>query len=142
MPSPIADALYFGARRHKKKRKVSDDLAIKNEQAVGDLLERARGTVEGMGFELDWIARNSESFYYRLPPHDILLRLSLHGRGKKRTGNAHPRAHLVRASVSFAPGLHAKRPGQTRMSDLAFTDHLARAIGRYMMAAADEPPTE
>ena len=141
MPSPVPEHLSDEAleareknraRRERRKARKAGDLRPMTE--AQDLAHRL---IEAAGFERTYVARNFESFYYRLPPHPWLLRLSLHKRLHWRKSR-HPDAHLVVSGVAFGNDIGPDMPGHVRISEPALREQVAAAIGRYMIRAGEE----
>ena len=139
MPSPIPDQLTAevaeararnAERKARRKARKAGYLRPMTEAQVF-----AHQLIETAGFERTYVARNFESFYYRLPPHRWLLRLSLH---KRQWQSKHPDAHLVVSSVAFGNGGAPDIPGHIRISEAALREHVAAAIGRYMICVGQK----
>ena len=139
MPSPVPYNLIEAVAEQQAKNQARIERRKARKagylRPMTEAQERAACLIEAAGFERTYVARNFESFYYRLPPHPWLLRLSLH---KRQWQSKHPKAHLVVSSIAFGNGGAPDIPGYIRISLPALREQVAAAIGRYMIRAGEE----
>ena len=92
-----------------------------------DLCDRVAGMLKAIGFKHAYTSMQSEACYYAMPGHSGLLRLVTH---KNKQTHQQWDGRPVVAKLTFTTSTTFK-------SEVHFMDHIAKAVGRYMLAHAN-----
>lgn len=92
-----------------------------------DLCNRVADILKAIGFQHVYTSMRSEACYYALPEHSGLLRLASH---KNKSPNQTWENRPVVAKLTFTNHTKFK-------SEVQFMNHIANAVGRYMLAHAE-----
>jgi len=100
--------------------------AINSTIECQDLCDRVAGMLKAIGFVHAYTSMRSEACYYAIPGYSGLLRLATH---KNKSPNQQWKGRPVVAKLTFTASTKFK-------SEVQFMDHIASAVGRYMLAHA------
>ena len=92
-----------------------------------DLCDRVADMLKAIGFRHVYTSMRSEACYYAMPGYSGLLRVATH---KNKKSNLQWKGRPVVAKLTFTTSTTFK-------SEHNFMEHIAKAVGRYMLAHAN-----